>query len=145
MTPGPVGEIHRIVNRVLTAPGRFTEDSVSEACSVTLRKRVRTNPYMHEFEAHPEAGPFSTITFRGAAGSSGRPSLVIMDVSAECRVTRSDLADSFRLSFERVHVNPRIPPEGVISFEEEHGCRTLHLQFTAESEILRSISVHEAP
>lgn len=101
---------------------------------------------MREFEAHPETGPFSTISFRGPAVSSDRPtSLVVMDVSAECRIAHADLASCFRFSSEHVSANPRVPPEGVVSFSESHGPRTLYLQFTAGSGTLRAISVHETP
>ncbi|WP_040834923.1 hypothetical protein [Nocardia brevicatena] len=144
MTPGPVGEVRRIVDRILAVPDRFTPESVSEACAVTLFEVACGNPYMREFAAYPEAGSFSAITFRGPAVSADRPpGLVITDASAGCRIAQADLASCFRLSSEQVGVNPRIPPEGVVSFWESHGPRTLYLQFTAGSRMLRAISVHE--
>ncbi len=146
MTPGGAGEIRRIVDRILAVPGPFTPESVSEACSVTLLEVPCTNPHVREFKAHPETGPLSAITFRGSRALSDPPKgLVIMDVSARCRITQADLTTRFHLSPEHVSANPRIPPEGVISFQERRGPRTLYVQFTAGARTLRAISVHETP
>lgn len=146
MTTGGAGEISRIVDRILAVQGPFTPDSVSEACSVTLFEVPCTNPHMREFEAHPETGPLSTITFRGSRTLSGPPKgLVIMDVSAGCQITQAELTTRFHLSSEHVSANPRIPPEGVISFQERRGLRTLYLQFIAGARTLHAISVHEMP
>lgn len=144
--PGGVGEVRRMVDRLLAVPGRYTPESVSRACSVALVEVACFNPSVRQFQAHPEAGPFSTITFREPAVSPDRAtSLVVMDASAQCRIAQADLASCFHLSSARVSANPRIPPEGVISFQETHGTRTLFLQFAAGSRTLRAIIVHETP
>lgn len=142
----PVGEIRRIVDRILAVPGRFTPESVSDTCSVMLFEVACGNPYMREFEVHPETGPFPTSTFRGSAVSSAHlTNLVSAEASARCRIAQAHPAGRFHLFAEYVGVNPRIPPEGVVSFQETHGLGTLHSQFNARCRTFRAVSVHETP
>lgn len=145
MTDHLAGAVRGVVDRILAVPGRLTLESVSDVCAVTLQEVACSNAYMQEFIAPVlEGGPLSSVTFRMPIAQSGRPdALVILEAAAESQITDSDLAGHFHLALESARVNPRVPPEGIISFEENYKFRSLYIELTVGSRILQSIIVHD--
>jgi hypothetical protein len=139
-----VREIRLIADSVLTVPNRFTPLRVSAACAMEFSEAPSGNPHFREFMAYPDCGPFGSIAFRSPlARASGANALVIMHVARHIRITRADMAARFELSIESARIDPRIPPEGTVSFISEHGMRAMYIKFDARSQLLRGISVHE--
>ncbi|MGW4714036.1 hypothetical protein [Nocardia sp. NPDC004260] len=144
MTSPYIREIRLIADHVLAIPECFTPHYVSSACATELSAVSCANPQAREFVAYPDGGPFSSIVFRGPRTEAvGSHALVIMHVAMDVRITRADMAGSFELPMENARVDPRIPPEGAVSFTSEHGARKLNIRFHARSQLLRDISVHE--
>ncbi|MGW5751300.1 hypothetical protein [Nocardia rhamnosiphila] len=140
----PVREIRGAVDRLLAISGTLTHAKIAETCSAELNEIASTNPYVRDFVADPWNGPFSTIRFRepsSPAASLG--SLVAMDVARKHRLTVADLTSCFDLSLESLDVNPHIPPEGTLSFQETVGNRLVILEFGALSGLLLLVAVHE--
>ena len=111
-----------------------------------VAENIHSNRYFRESEGCFKNGPFSTVSFRGPArprGSSNR--LIVLEVKEDVRLVPEDLRDSFEFSMEAVEVNPKIPHEGIVPFREVHGMRTLFMEFTARSWMLRTIVVPENP
>ncbi|MFD0362453.1 hypothetical protein ACFQZZ_13485 [Nocardia sp. GCM10030253] len=144
MTDGFEIEIRRLVDRVLSIQGSFTPTAVADACAVLLHESTSMSSTMQQYEGNPDDGPFSVIEYRGPKSPEGEPtSLVAMKVRDDVRVNQGDLRGLFNFSLDDVDVNPRIPPEGTVSYRERHGSRTLFVQFKAKSRLLRQIAVHE--
>ncbi|MBF6297918.1 hypothetical protein IU459_10205 [Nocardia amamiensis] len=144
MTMQDVQEIRLIADNVLAAPDWFTPEQVSTACGAELREVSSTNPYAREFAAHLDGEPFSSIVFRCPLAPEARSSsLAIMYVARDVRITRTDMAARFELPIESARINPRIPPDGTVSFTLGQGARTIRLRFDARSKLLRDVSVHE--
>ncbi|MGV9541958.1 hypothetical protein ACWEPH_29705 [Nocardia beijingensis] len=145
MTSPYIREIRLIADHVLAIPECFTPHHVSSACAMEFSAVPCANPHASEFVAYPDGGPFSSIVFRGPrTGAVGSHALVIMHVARDVRITRADMAGNFELPMENTRVDPRIPPEGAVSFTSEHGARNLRIRFHARSQLLRDISVHES-
>ncbi|MEV3961476.1 hypothetical protein AB0M34_11330 [Nocardia sp. NPDC050193] len=137
-------EIRGIVDRLLAVPGTFTRAKVAESCSAQLIEIASPDPNVHEFEAHIRRGPFSTLMFREHAAPTRSPgALVAMEVASNTHLAIADLSSCFELSLEFFDVNPHIPPEGALSFQESAGSRLVILEFGALSGLLLSVAVHE--
>lgn len=143
MTLPYLHRIRQIANHVLAVPERFTPEDVFSACAVEFRAVPCTNPHAREFVAYPDSGPFSAIVFRGPqTPANGAPAVVIMHVAMGIRITHTDMSRTFALPMESARVDPRMPPEGTVSFTPQQGARTLRIRFDARSQLLRDISVH---
>ncbi|WP_157172921.1 hypothetical protein [Nocardia exalbida] len=144
MTSPHVRELRLIADCVLAVPNRFTPERVSAACATEFKEVRSGNPHVREFMAYPDCGPLASIVFRSPLGlASEVNALVIMRIARDIRITRADVAARFELPIERVRTDPRIPPEGTVSFISERGARALHIRFDARSQLLRDMSVHE--
>ncbi|MEU7766063.1 hypothetical protein AB0B25_13155 [Nocardia sp. NPDC049190] len=128
---------------MLSTSHDFTAEGVSAACSTELREVDSRNPYIREFQGNPQDSPFSAISLRLPRNPPAGPDSLLV-LTPAIRLTQADLTDRFDLSPDRADINPHIPPEGTISFRETRGNRTLVLQFTARSRILRRIAVNES-
>ncbi|WP_159850782.1 hypothetical protein [Nocardia sp. CY41] len=141
---GFASEIHAIARRLLAIPGHLGPGAVADACSVVLHEVTQTNEYGNEFEGQPEGGAFSVVSFRVLADPSESPrSMVILEIRQEVRAAEVELRSYFDLSTDHMTFNPRIPPAGAVFFSEQHGNRTLVLQFSLHSDLLQTVAVRE--
>ncbi|MEU7629318.1 hypothetical protein AB0C34_04920 [Nocardia sp. NPDC049220] len=143
MSSSQLDTMHRAIDTVLSISHDFTAENIGAACSAELREVDSSNPYIREFQGKPQDSPFSAISLRLPRTPPAGPDSVLV-LTPAVRLTQADLTDRFDLSPERADINPHIPPEGTISFRETRGNRTLVLQFTARSRILRMIAINEA-
>lgn len=136
--------VRAVADRILALPELFDVETVSGACAVEMHEIGCPNIHMREFEGYPQVGPFKVVTLRvprSASPTSIR--LLALTTRAAAAVHEAELREYFTLSRQDVDINPHIPPEGMISFREVIGDRTLFLQFTARSRALAAIAVHE--
>ncbi|UAK32932.1 hypothetical protein K8O92_02635 [Nocardia asteroides] len=138
-----ISRIRLLVERV--ASSDITPETVSEIFAVSLREVDSANTHVREFEGHPDAGPFCTVSLRiSGASAVDIAALLTLVPRGEVRLTQADLAGSFTFSREGVEINPHIPPEGTISFREIlDDRRVVILQLTYRTRLLRTIAIHE--
>lgn len=144
MTLPLTSRLREIVDRILEIPGRLGPEAVGAACSIVLHEVACANPQVREYRGQSNGEPFTSVTFRGPATPSNRQGTVVLEIRSDARLTRALLRDCFELRLEHVEIDSHVPPDGVVSFREQHPGRALMLDFDIESGMFRMVSVHES-
>lgn len=122
------------------ANGELTRGAVALACAVDLRDARCATPGVRELQGFPVEGPFSIVSLREHLDAAG-PAVVTLTPRARMRFYQSDLARHFRFAGDVVVINPRIPPEGTVTYQLVDGERTLVFEFTRRSRTLRKLLI----
>ncbi|WP_459549462.1 hypothetical protein [Nocardia sp. X0981] len=141
--PSQASAIRSLVDQLLAAGNPFDPATAAAVCAVELREVPCSNPYMREFAGRPSTGLFETLTLRiPRPGSPVSLHLVALTVRPEVVVPHGELREYFELPRQGMTLEPHVPPEGLMSFQEEIGDTTLFLDLTAQSGTLTSLALH---
>ncbi|GAB2559228.1 hypothetical protein [Nocardia heshunensis] len=137
--PSQIERFHATTTALSSIAGPLTTESIEFACSVGLREVGCFTPRTREFQGYPQEGPFSIVTLRIPHRNPDRTPTLILTPRASVRIYQSDLEPGTRFSREVIEIDPRMPPEGTVSFRERRGDWTLVHEFTAQSRLLRKL------
>ncbi|WP_067721556.1 hypothetical protein [Nocardia yamanashiensis] len=140
--PSQIESLFSITAAITAAPGILTTEMVSRACGVELREVMCATPGVRELLGFPVAGPFSIVSLRRPDIAPHHP-ILILTPRAESRFYQSDLSGGFAFARDLVEIDPRVPPEGTVTFREYRADKTLTLQFTGRSRLLRKLTVRQ--
>ncbi|MFE3758742.1 hypothetical protein ACFXO9_30940 [Nocardia tengchongensis] len=141
--PPQIERLHRIASELVSTP-KLTPESVSATCAVELREIDCTTPQVRELQGCPIDGPFSIVSLRlpRTGHDAATPSLILTP-RAGARFYQSDLEGDFTFGRDLIRIDPRIKPEGTITFQEQRGTTTLVFEFTGRSRLLRKLTVRQ--
>ncbi|GAB2452564.1 hypothetical protein [Nocardia tengchongensis] len=142
--PLQIDRVHATTAALSTASGPLTAELVEYACVVRLHEVDCVTPGIRELHGYPATGPFSIVSLRIPTGNDADSATSLtLTPRAGMRFYQSDLEQRARLSRDLVEIDPRMPPEGTVSFRQQRGSRTLVFEFTARTRLLRKLTVRE--
>ncbi|WP_067694190.1 hypothetical protein [Nocardia jejuensis] len=139
--PALIDDFRSIAVAIMAIRGQFTQESVGAACGVDLQEIACATPQVRELQGRPVAGPFSIVCLRIPLMDADELPSLMLTPRAGARLYQSDLQCGFTFSRGLIRIDPRIPPEGTVSFVEYRGGLDLTFEFTAKSRVLRKLVV----
>ncbi|MFE3028311.1 hypothetical protein [Nocardia tengchongensis] len=141
--PLQVERLRGIAYEIASTPD-LTAESVTATCAVELRETDCATPEVRELQGCPIDGPFSIVSLRlPRTGHDVATPTLILTPRAGARFYQSDLEGSFTFARDLIRIDPRIKPEGTITFQEHRGATTLVFEFTGRSRLLRKLTVRQ--
>ncbi|MBI4700581.1 MAG: hypothetical protein HY744_05360 [Deltaproteobacteria bacterium] len=121
----------------------LTTQSVGWALGVALAEKADANRYFRFYEAEggAGAGPFASVELRvPAAGATTSEALLDLPLRPDAVVLLDELGADLgpAVPFD---VNPRVMPEGTVTYRYDLGKLVLLVQFTARSQRLVAATV----
>jgi hypothetical protein len=115
---------------------------VETLLKVTLEHSPDASPDLLYYEAEIQAGPFSHVELREPNPAQERTWLVNLTVRDGLSLPASAFKPSPIDNNASIDIEPRVPPEGVMTYSVREGAQTTYYSFRARSEILVTVSVH---
>ncbi|WP_327146947.1 hypothetical protein [Nocardia sp. NBC_01327] len=142
--PLHINRVHAITSAISATAGQLTPESVAAACAVELLDVECATPEVRELQGCPADGPFSIVSLRLPLTEHRGPSpALILTPRAGARLYQSDLEKDFTFARDLIRIDPRIRPEGTVSFLEQRDDTTLTFEFTGRSRLLRKLTIQQ--
>ncbi|WP_227999950.1 hypothetical protein [Nocardia australiensis] len=142
MTASSADRVVSMVDSLLEISGKFTIPTLGKICRVEFIEIDTDNSSMREFEGHSSV--FSEVSVRFPKDDRvGAVSILAITLRTDIPIMQADIEAIHPLIGSAVHINPRMPPEGTITYHEAHGRRVVIYEFTAFSRQLCEIAVHD--
>jgi len=134
-----------IVDRIAHLP-QLSQAAVEGVVGTAMTPSTTARPGDRYYEAALADGPFERVEIRVSNPSQASFALVILDVRPGVDVPLARFRSEGRVQPSTpMDVNPRVPPEGTITFSHVDGDQTVRYEFRAKSQILSGAMVERRP
>jgi hypothetical protein len=144
MTQDMASEAKRIVGMLANA-SEFKKTKIEELLGVSLARPPEVAPEFFYYEAELPSGPFSQIELREPNPSQARTWLVLLTVREGIELPLSAFENDPIPPGPPQDIQPRVPPEGTITYIVKSPPQSIHYAFRAQSEMLQVVALHRPP
>ena len=141
----PYQQATALIDRIAGLP-QLTQAAVEGVLGVSLTHSTSASPDEQYFEAPLASGPFGRVEVKLSNPSQDSFALVILDVRSGVVVPLARFRSEGRVQPNtRMDVNPRVPPEGTITFSQIEKNQTVRYEFRTKSQVLSGAMVERRP
>jgi hypothetical protein len=138
-----VREAKDIVSKI-SAAKELTRAELERLLGVKLARAKGVGPDLLYFEGPLPSGPFSAVEVREPNPQQDRTWLVNLTVREGVSLPLSSFRDTIPKDAP-FDMEPRVPPEGVVTYSVKTPTQTLYFGFRSKSEAMESVSIHRPP
>lgn len=141
----PYQQATALIDRIAALP-QLNQAAVQGVLGVSLTHSASARPEEQYFEAPLASGPFGRVEVKLSNPSQDSFALVILDVRQGVAVPLARFRSEGRVSPNTpMDVNPRVPPEGTLTFSQVEKNQAVRYEFRAKSQVLSGAMVERRP
>jgi hypothetical protein len=141
----PFKQATEIVDRIAQLPV-LSQAAVEGVVGASTQRSTTARPGDQYYEAPLADGPFGRVEVRVSGPSQSSFALVILDVRPGVEIPLARFRSEGRVQPSTpMDVNPRVPPEGTLTFRHVDGDQTVRYEFRTKSQVLSGAMVERRP
>jgi hypothetical protein len=141
MSQDLVREAKQVIKTVAQAP-EFTKKEIEKLLGVKLVHSPDALPQFNYYEGDLPGGPFGRVEVREPNPSQDKTWLVDLTVREGVELPLAEFEKDAIGPNAEMDVEPRVPPEGLVTYSVKDSAQSIHFGFRARSRTLQQVALH---